>query len=154
MQRKVLVAFDGSSSAVRALEEAVGLAQRLGLELHALWVKRPLTSAEMFVDCGDATRDKAWAKERAELETQHRTVQEHLRAFSTSSGVPIFEEVRSSFQPVKTILNEADAGAYVLIVLGSAERPRLRHRLFGSTADWVTHRARCDVLVVRERTRA
>jgi nucleotide-binding universal stress UspA family protein len=150
--RKILVAFDGSSSALFALEEAADLARRLGLELHALWIKKPLSDWSFFVDCSDEIRESVWAKERAEREEQHRIVQERLRACSTSCGVPIVSEVRSSFQRVKTILCVAAAGAYDLIVLGSAERQRLRHRLFGNTADWVNHRARCDVLIVRKPT--
>lgn len=148
-QRKVLLAFDGSASAVHALQEAVKLSKQLGLELHALWIEEPLTPAAMFVDSGDATREKVWAKQRAERAAQYRLIQEHLHRCSAAYGVPIYSEVRTSFQPVKSILREAAAGAFALIVLGSAERPRLRYRLFGSTADWVNHRARCDVLVAR-----
>ena len=154
MHRKVLVAFDASASALPALDEATTLAGNLGLELHALWVEPPLTSAEMFVDCGDAVRDRVWVKERAAREQQHRMVREHLLTLSESSGVPIVSVVRSNDQTVKTILRVAAEGAYSLIVLGSAQRPRLRYRLFGNTADWVAHRARCDVLVVRGKSPA
>lgn len=153
MQRKVLVAFDGSAEAIRALEQAVDLSKRLGLELHALWIEEPLTPAAMFVDCGDAVREKVWAKQRAQRQAQHRTLQENLRDISVSQSVPVSLKVCRSFQPVNSILKIANAGAFALIVLGSAERPRLRHRLFGNTADWVNHRARCDVLIVRENGR-
>jgi len=50
-----------------ALQEAVELARRLDLEVHALLVQQPLTSPEMFVDCGDAVRDRAWCEDRREM---------------------------------------------------------------------------------------
>ena len=58
MLTKILVAIDASGGALSALEEAATLARLLGFELDALWVEQPLIPAAMFVDCGDAVRDR------------------------------------------------------------------------------------------------
>jgi nucleotide-binding universal stress UspA family protein len=52
-------------------------------------------------------------------------------------------------KPTTTILEEAERGAFDLIVMGSRRRKGIKRLLLGSVSHSVVHRSRCPVLILR-----
>jgi nucleotide-binding universal stress UspA family protein len=140
MFKRILVAVDDSSPAVRAVDVAVGMAQQLGAQLAAVHV----------VDWA-----RAFVPELAIVDQAKMTA---LRG----EGVTVLQQacvrippelLDDGFlregDPAETILATAAEWDADLIVIGSDSRGRLAHFLLGSTADSVIRKASCPVIAVR-----
>ena len=143
MFRRLLVAFDGSSHAEVALEEAIQLAEasrgRLTLltvvpeqsqwaSANAYWV--PLDVHELGAEMEDAHRDL--------LEAAVETV---------PADLPV-TKILVRGRPGPAIVEEAGRGGYDLIVMGSRGRGELRSLLLGSVSHHVVQASSIPVVVV------
>lgn len=145
MYRLIVTGTDGSATANRALEKAIDLARRLEAEVHLVNVaQRAPTLAAMDVEHGGAAvaaeyeqAQSGWAAESiAELEK--RLTADGL----TVTGHAVQGDVADS------ILQVAGEVGADLIVVGSRGM-RGTGRLLGSVPNTLSHRAPCDILIVR-----
>ncbi len=140
--RKILVAFDGSGGAVRALWRALLLAKQQDAEVTTLSVDEHLPRFAPGV--GEvAEEERLRAQHFAELRSQVEAVaKEHGKrtriVIETAAG-----------HAAQTILSFAQEGGYDVIVIGHTGHSGLWGTLLGSTTDRVVGHATCDVLVVR-----
>ena len=147
--KTILVGYDGTRSAERALARAVELAQAFDSKLVVVSVTAP----EPITMTGGAfglmpyhfpEPDVTIARMDEAVWGQHR---EHVEAFCARAGVPV-EFATATGEPTEEIVEVADTHGADLIVVGTRE-PGFFDRLFGgSVSQGVARRARCDVLIV------
>lgn len=135
MQR-IIVGFDGSPSAQRALDRAIELAKRFNAPLTVLTVADDHLVREdgvvtLAVDEALAARISAEGAEQARL-------------------VGVREvETRTAMGAPADVLAEAGQGAETWLVMGHRSLGGLRELFLGSVTKRVVDHAHCSVLVVR-----
>ena len=143
---RILVATDGSKEAALAFEMAVGLATRLGSELHLVTVGgeyHPGYEISGHPALLEETRRELEREARQLLDQQVKTIEE---AGASVADAHLAIEGRPEAEIVR-VGEEVGAG---LIVLGSRGRGPLRRALLGTVSDSVVRLAHCPVLVARE----
>ena len=135
--RKILVCYDGSAEAERALERAAEIAAAASSRVTVVSVAEPLYPVAVLADLVDP----------AELQAHRRLLDDAARTLR-ERGVKatLFEP---SGDTADSIVDLAKQEAADLIVVGSRHRGVIRRLLFGSVSSDVIVDAPCDVLVVR-----
>lgn len=132
--KHILVAYDGSESALRAFEQGRDLAQRHGAKLTVLAVARPPEFGE-------------------EVETE--AVIENSRHYHHQLLKPLKERAPEAHfevevgHPAVRITNYAEAHGVDMIVMGHRGKTLFERWLIGSVAKKVISYAPCSVLIVR-----
>jgi nucleotide-binding universal stress UspA family protein len=133
---KILVAYDGSESAQRALDQTADLASN-GATVSVISVAEPLPqfgrAASMMLPEEDEER-------RHELDDAKAT----LAAKGIEAAV-----VERKGDPATMIVDEAERESVDMIVIGTRGLNRARRWLMGSVSSRVAQHAPCNVLVVR-----
>lgn len=133
---KIVVGYDGSDAARRALERAV----ELDGETDPVTV---ISVVEMHIPVarGAGSIDPSDRKERLEaLREAERILRER--------GVEV-RAVEGHGDPARTIVAEARDSDADIVVVGTRGRGGVKGSLLGSVSTSVVHRAPCDVMVVR-----
>lgn len=140
MFRRILVGFDGSGGAWRALKMALALAKEHQADLQVLSVEDRLPH---------------FPEMRAELEEEAERarqllgrVQEEARALAGEAGIALNAEIVAG-HPAQAIVHFASQRGVDLIVIGNSGRSGIWGSFLGATADKVVRHAQCSVLVVR-----
>jgi nucleotide-binding universal stress UspA family protein len=138
--KRLLVPFDFSKHAEKALTHALAIAQQFGAELILVNVIEP------FSDPGDFSRlplpSEAHATER-QKENLAR-----LRSLKAGAGVKV-EAVVAIGRPWEEIVRMAAAEHVDLIVISTHGYTGLKHVFLGSVAERVIRHATCPVLTIR-----
>ena len=144
---KILLATDGSLEAERAIGAAVMLSERLGSELHVVyvepmpdpvsWPEARFMSPGLEVDIREQAEGAAREKLEGEAEKIRKTGGD-VSGVHAVAGRPDAEIVR--------VAEELGAG---LVVLGSRGLGPVRRAVVGSVSLSVVHHSHCSVLVVR-----
>jgi nucleotide-binding universal stress UspA family protein len=140
--QKILCAVDFSPSARAALELAAKMAIRSGGSLtllHVYEIPASIAFPEVSLDAGflqpiveEAQRElAAWRAEAEKL------------------GVAKVDTLNVRGTPWSEVVDQAKAGSYDVIVIGTHGRTGLKHVLLGSVAERVVRHASCAVLVAR-----
>jgi nucleotide-binding universal stress UspA family protein len=141
MAERIVVGTDGSGTAEQAVGEAIRLAKSLGAELHLVSAYRPLRGAKIAGAPEGAA--KVWAPMP---DTLVEATLSEAAAHARIHDVPV-ETHALEDEPADALLKVAgDIGAS-MIVVGS----RGMHgatRVLGSVPNAVSHKARCNVLIV------
>jgi len=132
---KVLIAYDGSPEAERALDWATHLGDTVAT---VIGVVPTLAGSERIADAVDASV----APEAFRDELQNAV--ETLEAAGVQAGF-----VERAGNPAEAIIETAEEGGFDLIVIGTRGRHAVARFLFGSTAERVAWHASTPVLLVR-----
>lgn len=140
MFRKILLAYDGSNGAKRALAQAITLARANGAELWALAVEEHLPHFAGTVD--EVLEEKEFA------DRYYGERLEEARERAAQAGVELKTALRPG-HPARTIVDFARAGDFDLVVLGHSGHSEVWAMFLGTTAEKVSRHAPCSVLIVR-----
>jgi nucleotide-binding universal stress UspA family protein len=134
----ILVGYDGSPQADKAVETAFSLAQDTDSTVLILSVARPPeppTSVELEAMLDDA---------REHFEEKFKVFRER----ATALGLDVKTDVVVG-HPVEQIVHRAETDKVDLIILGRRGMSRFEKLIVGSTSEKVLRYAHCPVLVVR-----
>jgi nucleotide-binding universal stress UspA family protein len=135
--KRILLAYDESEPAKRALERAAELTEAFGSELIVTSVAPVLVNIGRSAGPGDPV----------DPPSAHIEELSHARSYLEGRGVQA-EYLPAMGHPAQTIAEVAKERGADLIVMGTRE-PNLVARLFGqSVSDQVAHQVHCDVLIV------
>jgi nucleotide-binding universal stress UspA family protein len=138
--QKILVAYDGSEHARKALQIAIQLAAATGAELHSISVEEDLPKYVATVGEFEEVKRK-----RDEYFEQLTT---EARAMAWEQGISLQTHVRAGHE-VETIIRFCQEGGFDLLVIGFMGHSRIFERVWGSTSQTLTRLAPCSVLVVK-----
>jgi len=138
--RKILLGFDGSDGARRALAQALRLALSDGAVLHVLTVIERLPHYAATVGEVDEALEEG--------ERNAALVQAEVRRAAELQGIEVHTVVRPG-HAARTLVDYAQEGGFDLLVLGHAGHSSLWGLFLGTTSDKVVRHAPCSVLIVR-----
>ena len=142
--RKVLVGTDGSASSLRAVEAAGRVAADSGATLLLVCAYQPMPDRER-ARASDQLGDLAY---KVEGSTPADDVLRAARERAIAAGAGEVEEAAVAGDAVDTLLRVAGEREVDLVVVGNRGLNSLAGRLLGSVPANLSHRARCDVLIV------
>jgi nucleotide-binding universal stress UspA family protein len=141
MAEQIVVGTDGSETATVAVQEAVRLAKALGGWVHLVSGYKPLRGAKIAGAPEGAA--KVWAPlPDASVEGILGEAAANVRMHD----VPVETHALES-DPAEALLKVADEVGATMIVVGSRGMHGAR-RVLGSVPNEVSHKARCNVLIV------
>jgi nucleotide-binding universal stress UspA family protein len=134
--RRILVGFDGSKQAGRALRIAVDLAADLGGEVQALLVVRPPAHAE-------TPEEKANAEE-----TERKNLSMALADVCGQDTWDVTTHVVFADDPAKAITEHVALHGFDLVAVGGHGRERVTHGGIGHSVEELLRLHPCAVLVI------
>jgi nucleotide-binding universal stress UspA family protein len=140
MYRNILLAYDGSEGANRALEVGVQLAQIHGAELSAVAVEEKLPRFSGTID--EVQEEKQFANE------QYGKLLEAAKVKAKEAGIELKTLMRAG-HPAQTIVAAAKEGKFDLVLVGHTGLSGVWAAFLGTTAEKVSRHAPCSVLIVR-----
>ncbi len=138
---KILVPYDGSSYADKALDIACRLSKDYGSEVRVLYV---IDASHAWVIVGGITlslKDRFVAEAKKLLFKAKEYAKEKY-------GIIIEEKLRIG-HPANDIIEEAEEWGADLIIMGAKGISGLKRLLLGSVTQVIVSHARCNVLIVR-----
>lgn len=141
-RESIVVGTDGSESAQRAVEEAARLARALEAELHIVSAYDPVRGAQIADAPPGAAR--VWAPLP---DSSVRAILEEAAAAARLGGLQA-ETHAVHAAAADALLEVATEVGADLIVVGSRGMHGARRLVLGSVPNRVSHRARCNVLIV------
>lgn len=135
-RRRILLCYDGSAEARRALERVGEIASVVPSRVTVVSVAEPIYPNPPYTGYADPGEEQA-----------HRRLLEEAAEDLRGQGVDT-TTLESVGDPAAAILDAARGGAD-LVVVGSRHRRLIKRLLFGSVSAEVVVEAPCDVLVVR-----
>ncbi len=142
MSESIVVGTDGSESAKLAVDEAVRLAKALGAELHVVSAFKPLRGAHVTGAAEGAA--KVW---QPLPDSQVESTLSQAAAAVRTHGVGVTTHAVER-DPADALLDVAKNVSADLIVVGSKGMHGARRLTLGNVPNQVSHRARCNVLIV------
>jgi nucleotide-binding universal stress UspA family protein len=140
MFKKILLAYDGSEGANRALEAGIDLAKIHGAELWALAVEEKLPRFSGTID--EVQEEKQFADE------QYGKLMEAAGAQAKEAGLELKTLMRAG-HAAQNIITAAKEGKFDLILVGHSGLSGVWAAFLGTTAEKVSRHAPCSVLIVR-----
>lgn len=137
----IVVGTDGTDTADRAVSRAAELAALTEAKLHVVSAYRP---AAVTVGDGLVSERAQWS---VGSDFRADTVLQRTLARVRASGIAVDEHAPKG-DPADGIVAVAEREKADLIVLGS-QGMRGKGRVLGSVPNKVSHRAPCDILIVR-----
>ena len=146
MYQRILVPLDGSPTAERGLQEAIGLARAHQARLLLLHV---LDEYPLLLEASSAA--VAFEQVRDVMRAQGEVVLARARASAQAAGVQVDTELRetTASRVAETIVQATRDAGCDLIVMGTHGRRGLQHLMLGSDAEAVAKSSPVPVMLVR-----
>lgn len=145
MYRRILVPIDGSATAQRGLQEALGLAKACDASLVLLHV---VEAYPMMMEMATAT---TWEQVTSDLREYGQRVLEQAHQAAQAAGIASearLEDAAAS-RVCDVVVDQARERRCDLIVMGTHGRRGVAHALIGSDAERVIRMSPVPVLLVR-----
>jgi nucleotide-binding universal stress UspA family protein len=142
MIQTVAVGTDGSDTADKAVEFAMGLAEKFGAKLVIASSYRPVGEDKIKKDQSEAPADIQWSiNPTQEVDATLKSVEERAR----ERGLDTASEARQG-DPADVLCEIAEQHGADLLVVGNKGMQR---RVLGSVPNSVSHKAPCSVVIVK-----
>jgi nucleotide-binding universal stress UspA family protein len=153
MYNKILVPIDGSEPAYKALDAALGLAEKYGAELEILNVFSVYRYAAILSNQYELESNEypIWATTYLDEVRGHhgKILAEALRKAKDAKPNLSISTKLVEGSITDNILLEAEKGNFDIIVMGHRGLGGLSKLLLGSISDRVADHAKCSVLIVK-----
>jgi len=136
--KKILVPLDGSKNSLRGLAMAISLA-RLSHGIVAGIFVMPIPSTSAFLPVGFL---------RNALANDAKRIMKSAKIYSAKSGI-VFKHSILVGDPGYEIINYQKNRKFDLIVIGSRGRGSTKELFLGSVSNYVLHKSKIPVLVVK-----
>ena len=143
MYRKIVLAFDESPEAKRALTRALELAQELKAELYVLTVSEPLPAYAAFIDSEIPGGRQQLLHGR---NTFYSNLQESALQEATRRGIPVQCAIVEAAE-VQGIADHISSWGADLLVIGRRHHSAM-FPVWGGTVHNVAEKVRCSILAV------
>jgi len=140
MFHKILIAFDGSEGAKKALQAGIDLAKHYEAELHSISVEEHLPHYAATV--GEVLEAKKEATD------YFRRVTGEAELAAAAYGVRLTPHVIPGHE-VETIVKFVKDRGFDLLIIGFMGHSRVFERIWGGTSQNLTRLAPCPVMVVK-----
>ena len=140
MFKKILVGYDGSEGAKKALRTAVDISKHYGAELHSISVEEDLPHYAATV--GEVREAKA------EKNGYFSKLIEEAKDIAVKEGVTLHTKVVAGHE-VETIVDYAKDQLFDLVVIGFMGHSKIYDRVWGSTSQNIARLVPCTVMVVK-----
>ena len=144
MYKKMMVAYDESPEAKRALTRAIELAKPMGAELRLVTVSEPLPAYVAYADVAFPGSQRMLAEERQAF---YSKLQEEAKARAAESGV-VADAVIVEGDEVQSIVDSITSWHADLLVIGRRHHSSPLTRIWGGTVHEIAERTRCNILAV------
>lgn len=138
MYEQILIAIDGSDTALRATDHALDLARQYGAEIHAVYVIETRTEYDNAIVDPDTVQQNL----REEGEEALSTVQQR-----GEPDVPVVTSIKEG-TPHEEVLAYIDDQGIDLVVVGAKGKSAFKTILLGSTTEAIVRADVVPVLVV------
>lgn len=139
MFTKLLVAYDGSDGAERALRAGIDLAKSLGQDLYAVMVEEDLPHYAGTLDEVDAIKEQK--------DAYFGQLSREAIALAEGLGVALHTEIIAGHE-VGAIVEYVKKHGFNLLIVGKHGHSALYERVIGTTAHGIMSHSPCSVLVV------
>jgi nucleotide-binding universal stress UspA family protein len=140
----MIVAYDESPEAKRALTHGIELAKLMGAELRLVTVSEPLPAYVGYADVAFPGSKRMLADER---ENFYNTLQAEAKVRAAESGL-MADNVIVEGDEVESIVNSITSWNADLLVIGRRHHTSLLSRVWGGTVHEIAERTRCNILAV------
>ncbi|MFQ3581705.1 MAG: universal stress protein [Chloracidobacterium sp.] len=147
MFEKILLATDGSETALKAARAAGDLAAKVNGVITLLFVMEPFNEMAYISLPGYELGIDPEKVERFQRESAHAVLERTAEVIKATGAV--FSSRYEIGAPPAVIVSVAETESFDVIVIGSRGRGPLASFLLGSVCDRVVHRAHCPVLVIK-----
>jgi nucleotide-binding universal stress UspA family protein len=143
--RSIVVGTDGSETAQKAVDEAVGLAKLTGAKLELVSAYEPVSSQRLRVEARHVPADLQWmVNPREDVDATLAEAAER----AGEAGVESRSYAREG-DPADAILAVSEELGSDLIVVGNKGMTGAKRFLLGSVPNKVSHHAPCSVMIIR-----
>jgi len=139
--KKILVPFDGSPPAVKALKKAISIAQKFKSKVDVLFVREHVQFSGALTETLFLVEQETKQLEELTLKKADYILKKHK--FKKA------KVMAKEGHPADTILSTAKRGKYDLVVMGNRGLSDVDRFFLGSVTDNVVHHVHCTVLVVK-----
>jgi len=143
MFNKILLGYDGSPHARKALMVALDLAQKYKAEITAVSIAHVPDFADTRDEVNGALED---------AQNFFTKVLEQARELAAQEGITLTTKIVPG-HPADKLVRLAEEESYDLIVLGARGLSGIKRFLLGSVSEAVVRLANCPVLIVKEKLR-
>jgi nucleotide-binding universal stress UspA family protein len=140
----MMVAYDESPEAKRALVRAIELAKLMEAELRLVTVSEPLPAYVGFADAAFPGSKQMLAEERQSF---YDKLQEEAKARAAEGGM-VADGVIVEGDEVDSIVNSITSWHADLLVIGRRHHSSPLTRIWGGTVHEIAERTRCNILAV------
>ena len=145
MFQSIVVGTDGSETARKAVEEAIGLARALEASIELVSAFEPIAGQRLREESRQAPADLQWmVNPREDVDATLAEAAERIGEAGVESRVYAREG-----DPADAILDVAEELGSDLIVVGNKGMTGAKRFLLGSVPNKVSHHAPCSVLIIR-----
>jgi nucleotide-binding universal stress UspA family protein len=141
MFKNILVSFDGSTFAWKALDTAIDLAKLTNAQLSLVSVEENLP--KFVADAGELKEEKEY--QNGVFKKLQRDARERVK----TNGIDLKRADVLMGHVAKSIINHAKSIQCDLIIMGHSGRSGAWGNFLGSTAEKVSRYAHCTVMIVR-----
>jgi nucleotide-binding universal stress UspA family protein len=142
--KRMIVAYDESPEATRALTHAIELAKLMGAELRLVTVSEPLPAYVAYADVGFPGAKRMLADERQNF---YDKLQEEAKIRAAEGGLAV-DGVIVEGDEVKSIVESVTSWNADLLVIGRRHHTSPLSRMWGGTVHEIAERTRCNILAV------